>query len=99
MLQSLKLWNLANALKAKGNAQEAYSAVLQLGRLANDKAVDLLIGALARLDGVARSAARELGKIRNDRALQPLVRLLDNLEVSQAAAEALLSFGDKAVGP
>jgi hypothetical protein len=98
MLQSLKLWNLASALKAKGNAQEAYNAVLQLGRLANDKAVDLLIGALARLDGVARSAARELGKIRNDRALQPLVRLLGNPEVSQAAAEALLSFGDKAVG-
>jgi HEAT repeat protein len=58
-----------------------------------------LIEALARRDGVARSAARELGKMRNDRAVQPLVAALNDPEISQAAAEALLGFGPKAVGP
>ena len=58
--------NLAGALKAKGNAQEAYSAVIELGRIGNDKAIDLLIQALGRGDGVARSAARELGKLRRN---------------------------------
>src|SRR5438034_9130331 len=97
MFKKLKLLHLANALKATGNAAEAYSAVLELGRLGHDKAVDLLIAALERADGVARSAARELGKLRNDRAIPPLVALLGNSSVNQAAAEALLSFGSSAV--
>jgi hypothetical protein len=99
MLKTLKLWHHAGALKSKGNSQEAYAAVLELGRQGDDKAVDLLVGALARKDGVARSAARELGKIRNERAIAPLIALLDEPEVSQAAAEALLAFGASAVGP
>jgi len=99
MFRAFKIMNLAGALKAKGNAQEAYSAVLELGRLGNDKAVDLLITALRRHDGVARSAARELGKLRSNRAIPPLVELLGQAEVSQAAADALLGFGPEAVGP
>ena len=99
MFKKLKLWQLSSALKTKGNSQEAYSAILELGRLADDRAVEMLIGALARKDGVARSAARELGKMRNERAIPPLVALLDCPEVNQAATEALLAFGPKAVGP
>jgi hypothetical protein len=99
MLKTLKLWHHAGALKSKGNSQEAYAAVLELGRQGDDKAVDLLVSALARKDGVARSAARELGKIRNERAIAPLIALLGEPEVSQAAAEALLAFGASAVGP
>jgi len=99
MFKTLKLWHHAGALKSKGNSQEAYAAVLELGRQGDDKAVDLLVGALARKDGVARSAARELGKMRNERAIPPLVALLGDPEVSQAAAEALLAFGPSAVGP
>src|SRR5262245_29123375 len=99
MFKTLKLWQHASALKGKGNSPEAYSAVLELARLADDKAIDLLIEALARKDGVARSAARELGKMRNERAIVPLVRLLGDGEVNQAAAEALLAFGPAAVGP
>ncbi|HYV32801.1 MAG TPA: HEAT repeat domain-containing protein, partial [Candidatus Binatia bacterium] len=99
MFKTLKLRHLANALKSPGNSQEAYSAVLELGRLGDVKAVDLLIESLAREDGVARSAARELGKLRNDHAIQPLVALLGNPTVSQAATEALLGFGSNAVGP
>ena len=91
--------SLAGALKAKGNAQEAYSAVIELGRIGNDKAVEMLITALGRADGVARSAARELGKLRRDRAIQPLVGALAEAEVARAAADALLAFGSKAVGP
>ncbi len=98
MFKTLKLWQLASALKSKGNSQEAYSAVLELGRLADDKAADLLIAALGRKDGVARSAARELGKMRHERAIAPLVALLGDPEVNQAAAEALLAFGPSAVG-
>jgi len=99
MFKTLKLWQHASALKSKGNSSEAYSAVLELGRIADDKAVELLIEALARKDGVARSAARELGKMRNERAIAPLVALLGDPEVNQAAAEALLAFGPPAVGP
>jgi HEAT repeat protein len=99
MFQALKLMSLASGLKAKGNAQEAYSAVLELGRIGNEKALDLLIGALARRDGVARSAARELGKLRVERAIQPLAALLGDGEVSQAAADALLAYGAQAVAP
>jgi hypothetical protein len=99
MFQTFKLMNLAGALKAKGNAQEAYSAVLELGRIGNNRAVDLLLNALRRMDGVARSAARELGKLQNDRAISPLLELLGQPEVNQAAADALLAFGPKAVGP
>ena len=99
MFKALKLMNLAGALKAKGNSPEAYSAVLELGRLGHDKAIDLLLETLTRQDGVARSAARELGKLGNERAVAPLTALLGNAEVNQAAAEALLAFGEKAVEP
>src|SRR5437870_4384085 len=61
MIKTLKLWKLAGDLKAKGNAPEAFSAVVELGKVGGSKAVDLLLVALARHDGVARSAARELG--------------------------------------
>jgi HEAT repeat protein len=99
MFKALKVMHLAGALKSKGNAQEAYSAVLELGRLGNDKAIELLIGALDRRDGVTRSAARELGRIRDERAILPLIGLLGDESINQAAAEALLAFGDKAVAP
>lgn len=99
MFQALKLMSLAGALKAKGNAQEAYSAVLELGRIGTDKAVNLLVGALARRDGVARSAARELGKMRAARALPALAALLGDSEISRAAADALLGYGAQAVAP
>ena len=99
MFKALKTWQLSSSLKSKGNSQEAYSAVLELGRLGNDKAVEVLIEALGRRDGVSRSAARELGRIRNDQAIAPLIALLGDREVGQAAAEALLGFGEKGVGP
>ncbi len=99
MFKKLKLWQLSSALKSKGNSPEAYSAILELGQLGDDKAVALLIETLGRKDGVARSAARELGKLRNEAAVPPLVAMLDSPDVNQAAAEALLAFGPKAVGP
>jgi len=99
MFKKIKLWQLSSALKSKGNSQEAYSAILELGRMADDQAVALLIETLGRKDGVTRSAARELGKMRNERAIPALAALLDCSEVNQAAAEALLAFGPKAVAP
>jgi HEAT repeat protein len=97
MMETLKLWRLAGAIKAKGNAQVAYSAVLELSRIGSDKAVDLLITALARRDGVARNAARELGRLGHERAIKPLADLLTDPAVNQSAAEALIAFGAKAV--
>lgn len=97
MLQVFKLWRLKSALQSKGNPQEAYGAVVELGRLGGDRALELLIGALGRKDGVARSAARELGRNRDPRALKPLASLLENPDASQAAAEALIAFGAPAV--
>jgi HEAT repeat protein len=97
MLQSLKLWRLRSALNSKGNAQEAFSAVIELGQLGGEGATKLLIEALARGDGVARSAARELGRIGDERALRPLAELLASRENNQAASEALIRFGPKAV--
>jgi HEAT repeat protein len=97
MMQGLKLWRLSSSVKAKGSAQESYSAVLELGRIGSDKAVDLLIGTLARRDGVARSAARELGRLGHERAIKPLAALLTDPNVNQSAAEALIAFGPKAV--
>src|SRR5688572_23624663 len=84
MFKALKIMSLASALKSKGNSQEAYSAVLELGRLGNDKAIELLISALARKDGVSRSAARELGRIRDERAIAPLIGLLGEALINQA---------------
>jgi HEAT repeat protein len=97
MLKALKTWKLSNALKAKGNAQEAYAAVLELGQQGSNEAVELLIGALARFDGVSRSAARELGKLENTRALKPLADLLGQPGVHESAAEALIRMGAKSV--
>jgi len=99
MMQAFKLWKLSSAIQAKGNAQQAYSAVLELGRMGSDKAVDLLLATLARRDGVARSAARELGRLARDRTLKPLAAMLTDKEVSQSAAEALIACGAKAVAP
>ncbi len=99
MFKTLKYWQLTSALKAKGNAPEAFSAVLELGSLGDDKAIALLVETLARKDGVARSAARELGKLRQASAVAPLVAALDCGEINQAAAEALLAYGAAAVGP
>jgi HEAT repeat protein len=97
MFKALKTWKFANALKAKGNAQEAYAAVLELGQQGTDEAVDLLIASLTRLDGVSRSAARELGRLGNVRALKPLADLLGQREVHESAAEALIRMGAKSV--
>ncbi len=96
---AFKLSKLCSALKRPGNAPQAFDAVLELGRIGNAKAVDLLIGALARLDGVSRNAARELGRIGSERAIKPLVELLANAEVNESAAEALAKLGGKSVGP
>lgn len=99
MFKTLKLWQLSSALKSKGNSPEAYSAVLELGRVGDDKAVAMLVETLGRKDGVARSAARELGKLRKEKAIPALIASLESPEVDQAAAEALLGFGPTAVGP
>src|SRR5260370_32563435 len=99
IFEAYKLTKLRSALQSPGNAQEAYDAVLELGRIGNAKAVDLLVGALARLDGVSRSAARELGRVGSERAIKPLVELLACAEVNAAAAEALAKLGSQAVGP
>ena len=96
MWQALKLWKLSSALKSKGNSPEAYSAVLELGRMGGAKATDLLLATLARRDGVARSAARELGRLADPRAIAPLAALLAEETVGESAAEALLGFGEKA---
>ena len=97
MIKSLKLWKLAGDLKQPGNSPEAFGAVVQLGALGGDKAVELLTSALARNDGVARSAARELGRLGDPRALDSLAVGLSKPEVAQSCAEALLRFGPKAV--
>ena len=97
MFKALKLWKLAGDVKRPGNAPEAFAAVVQLGALGGEKAVDLLLSALERHDGVARSAARELGRLGDARALKPLAAALANPEINQSCAEALLGFGAKAV--
>jgi HEAT repeat protein len=99
MLSFLKTWQLSSAIKSKGNTPEAFSAILELGRIGNAKAVDLLMDALDRKDGVARSAARELAKIGDARALPALIQRLGAPEVHEAAASALVLFGPKAVEP
>lgn len=91
--------SLAGALKARGNAPEALSAVVELGRIGNDKAVDLLIGALGRRDGVTRAAARELGRIAHPKSIPPLVAALPHVDVTKAVAEALVRIGAAAVEP
>jgi len=93
MFDGLKVWKLSNALKNQAANQEAYSAVLELGRLGTPKAIQLLIDSLSRRDGVARSAARELGRLGDARAIKPLAALLSDPEVSQSAAEALAKLG------
>src|SRR5262249_33699720 len=93
MFKALKLWKLAGDLKRQGNASEAFAAVVQLGALGGEKAVELLLSALERQDGVARSAARELGRIGDPRALKPLAARLANPQINQSCAEALLAFG------
>ncbi|HEU0010791.1 MAG TPA: HEAT repeat domain-containing protein [Verrucomicrobiae bacterium] len=97
MFKALKLWKLAGDLKRQGNAPEAFAAVVQLGALGGEKAVDLLLSAIPRSDGVARSAARELGRLGDPRALKPLAAALANPHINQSCAEALLGFGAKAV--
>jgi hypothetical protein len=99
MFQALKIMNLAGALKAHGNSQEAYAAVVELGRIGNDKAIDLLIGALNRHDGVTRAAARELGRLNHPKSLGPLIALLEQADVRQSATEALVRIGSAAVEP
>jgi HEAT repeat protein len=97
MFKALKTWKFSNALKAKGKAQEAYAAVLELGQQGSEEAVELLIGALSRCDGVSRSAARELGRLGHSGALKPLAELLGEPEVHESAAEALIRMGAKSV--
>jgi HEAT repeat protein len=97
MFEGIKLRKLAGALRRPGNDQAAYAAVIEVGRIGGSGAVDLLINALERHDGVARSAARELGRLGDERAVPPLVALLAYAEVSQAASEALAKLGSKAV--
>jgi len=99
MFQTLKIMSLAGALKARGNAQEAYSAVVELGRIGTEKAVDLLVGALARQDGVSRAAARELGKLAHPKSFTALIALLENNDVRQSASEALVRIGGAAIEP
>jgi HEAT repeat protein len=97
MFKALKTWKFSSALKARGNAQEAYAAVMELGQLGTDDAVDLLLGVLSRHDGVARAAARELGRLANPRSFKPLADLLGNREVHESVAEALIRIGGKAI--
>ena len=93
----LKLSQLAGALRRQGSGPETYAAVLELGRIGNPRAIDVLVEALGRRDGVARSAARELGRLRAERAVTPLANLLADAEVNQSATEALVQLGGKAV--
>ena len=96
MFGSLKLFQLSSVLKKPRETQEAYSAVVELGRIGSDKAIELLIGCLSRGDGVARSAARELGRLADERSIQPLVDALSQPEVKQSATEALVRIGTRA---
>lgn len=95
MFESFKLSRLASALRNPRNPQAAYAAVVELGAMGRPKAVDVLVAALERRDGVARSAARELGRIGDPRAIRPLAALLDCPDVCQSAAEALLRMGSQ----
>lgn len=97
MFSFLQTWRLASALRQKGNAPEALTAVVELGRLGDRQSVALLIEALNRRDGVSRSAARELGRLKAEAAIEPLTELLSLSEVNQAAAEALVQIGGKAL--
>lgn len=99
MFQALKLMSLAGALKAPGNDPKALSAVVDLGRIGNDKAVELLIGALGRRDGVSRAAARELGRLAHPTSIAPLVAALPHADVTKAVGEALVRIGVPAVEP
>jgi HEAT repeat protein len=97
VFSALKLFQLSSVLKKSRETQEAYSAVVELGRIGSDKAVDLLLECLDRGNGVARSAARELGRLQHERAIEPLAKALSAPGISQSAAEALVRFGSEAV--
>lgn len=97
MLRTFKLWKLTAALDRPGNSEEAYTAVLALGRMGHAKALEALIKALSRGDGVSRSAARELGRLGDERAVPALVSLLENEHVGRSAMEALIRIGSAAV--
>jgi len=97
MFSSIKAWKLGAALKARGNATEAYSAVKELGRMGGPKAVTLLVSALDRKDGVARSAAREVGRLGGPEAAEALARHLPTVELHKAVLEALSVMGAEAV--
>src|SRR5258708_25309271 len=85
---AFKLSKLCSALKRPGNAPQAFDAVLELGRIGNAKAVDLLIGARARLHGVSRSAARELRRSGRGCAINAPLGPLHDPEGNETAAAA-----------
>jgi HEAT repeat protein len=97
MLSMLKLMRLSSALKDRRNKQNAFTAVMELGRLRTRKSVTLLLEALDRNDDVARCAARELGKMGDAAAVVPLAGALRRPETGQAAAEALATLGAPSV--
>ena len=97
MFSSIKTWKLASALKTRGNAPEAYSAVKELSQMGGPKAVSLLIATLERRDGVARSAARELGRLGGAEAAEALARQLTCPDLLKSVLEALTTMGGSAV--
>jgi HEAT repeat protein len=96
VFEALKIRKLAGAIGGK-NTQEAYSAVLELGRVGTSPAIEALAQTLGRRDGLARSAARELGRLKAAQAVPQLVEMLSDPEVDQAAADALGKIGEAAV--
>ena len=90
MFKALKVWKLTGDLKRPGNAPEAFAAVVQLGALGGEKAVDLLLSALDRHDGVARSAARELGRLGDPFAAKARSATADAMAAALAKVEEKL---------
>ena len=77
-----------------------------LGRIGDTRAVDPLVRALRAPAGPAgywpgtkQAAATALGEIRDVRAIPALTESLDSYEVRTSAANALASFGERAVKP
>lgn len=75
------------------------AAVMALGEFKDERAVSALLKALKEDEWIVFSAIYSLGKIKHRAAVEPLLRVMEDSreEVSLAACEVLLGFGDDEV--
>jgi len=96
---------LIKILKYGKSKYSRWEAAEALGKIGDNRAVDLLIESLKDKKPLVRwKAAEALGEIKDNRAVEPLIKILNDREedwsVRKGAAEALGKIGDnRAVEP